>query len=57
MQRDTETDGYFIYDVTANFASKIVKGPITADVEVLGDIPIAWKEQIHNRFASGVKIV
>ena len=32
-------------------------GPVTAEVEVLGDIPVSWKEQIHSRFSQGVKLV
>lgn len=55
--KDIGQNGYYVNYVTADFSSKIVKGPITADVEVLGDIPISWKEQIHSRFLNGVKIV
>ena len=54
---DVTENGNYIQEVTDDFGAKLETGPFTADVEVLGDIPISWKEQIHARFASGVKIV
>lgn len=50
-------NGYYVYRVVKSFADYLTVGAITADIEVLGDIPVAWKEQIHSRFASGVMIV
>lgn len=53
---DVLYNGYYVDYVTDDFDSMLTNGPITADVEVLGDIPVAWKEQIRNRFAGGVWI-
>lgn len=35
----------------------VTAGPLTADVEVLGSIPDAWKAQIRNRISQGVIFV
>lgn len=51
---DIATNGYYVNYSTDEFWNEIIKGPITADVEILGDIPVAWKEQIHDRLMRGV---
>ena len=53
-ENDYESNGYYCNFPVANFISYLKKGPVTADVEILGDIPIAWKEQIHDRLMRGV---
>lgn len=53
-ENDYETGGYYCNFPVASFSSYLKKGPITADVEILGDIPVAWKEQIHDRLMRGV---
>lgn len=50
-------NGYYVYKVVKTFSDYITVGPITADVEILGDIPQVWKDQIHDRFSNGVMIV
>lgn len=51
---DIASNGYYVNYSTDEFWNDIIKGPITADVEILGDIPVAWKEQIHDRLMRGV---
>lgn len=51
---DVASNGYYVNYSTNEFWDEIIKGPITADVEILGDIPVAWKEQIHDRLMRGV---
>lgn len=40
-----------------NMEDFVVDGALTADVEILGAIPDAWKSQIRNRIAQGVIFV
>ncbi len=54
---DITNNGYYVNYATSDFDSMIVNGPIQATVEVQGDIPIVWKEQITSRFANGVYLV
>lgn len=54
---DVTNNGYYVNYAVADFDSMITNGPIQATVEVQGDIPIVWKEQITNRFANGVYLV
>lgn len=54
---DITNNGYYVNIITEDFSSFITEGPITADVEILGDIPQVWKDQIHDRFSNGVMIV
>lgn len=53
-ENDYESNGYYCNFPVKNFKTYIKNGPITADVEILGDIPVAWKEQIHDRLLRGV---
>lgn len=55
--RDVINNGYYVNSSTSDFDSMLTNGPIQATVEVQGDIPIVWKEQITNRFANGVYLV
>ena len=55
--RDVAENGYYVSSTTDDFNGSLLKGAITADVEVIGDLPMSWKEQIHTRFATGVKMV
>ena len=54
---DINNNGYYVNYSTSNFDGMLTDGPIQATVEVQGDIPIVWKEQITNRFANGVYLV
>lgn len=54
---DITNNGYYVNKVVSDFDSMLTDGPIQANIEVQGDIPIVWKEQITNRFANGVYIV
>ena len=54
---DVTNNGYYVNYSTDDMDSMLVTGPIQATVEVFGDIPVAWKEQITNRFANGVYLV
>lgn len=54
---DINNNGYYVNYATSNFDGMLTDGPIQATVEVQGDIPIVWKEQITNRFANGVYLV
>lgn len=56
-ENDITNNGYYVNYATDDFDSMIVNGPIQATVEVQGDIPVVWKEQITNRFANGVYMV
>ena len=52
-----ETAGYY-YDLeVVDMEDFVVNGALTADVEILGAIPDAWKSQIRNRIAQGVIFV
>ena len=52
---DVDSFGYYVNDVVTNLdISDCDK--ITADVEVVGNIPNSWKEQIAYRFANGLVI-
>ena len=55
--QDVAINGYYVNCATSTFDGAIINGPIQATVEVQGDIPIVWKEQITNRFANGVYLV
>lgn len=55
--QDVAINGYYVNCATSTFNSMLIDGPIQATIEVTGDIPIAWKEQITNRFANGVYLV
>lgn len=69
IEWDTESKDTYNYDVQLNgYYTTYVPddpmesltdyaGPITADVDLSGSIPIAWKEQIHSRFANGVVFI
>ena len=56
---DVQLNGYYTTYIPDDPASSLVDyaGPITADVDVTGPIPTAWKEQIHTRFLNGVVFV
>lgn len=54
---DCSNNGYYCDYAIDNLDDYLVNGPIKATVEVQGDIPIVWKEQITNRFANGVYLV
>ena len=54
---DITNNGYYVNYTVGDFDSMLINGPIQATVEVQGDIPIVWKEQITNRFANGVYLV
>ena len=50
-----DTGGYYYPNVEASDMEEwVVDGPLMADVEVLGPVPDAWKEQIRNRIRNGV---
>ena len=52
------TAGYFYSDLEVEDMEEfVVDGPLTADVQVLGPIPDAWKAQIQQRIARGVVFV
>ena len=53
-----DTGGYYYSNVEApDMEDWVVDGPLMADVEVLGPVPDAWKEQIRNRIRNGVIFV
>lgn len=56
---DVAKNGYHTYYIPDDPAVSLTDyaGPITADVDVTGPIPTAWKEQIHTRFLNGVVFV
>lgn len=56
---DTGINGYYYDKVISDFEpsnTTKTKYAITADIEVHGPIPTAWKDAIANRFASGLVI-
>ena len=55
--QDTAINGYYVNSATSTFEGMLINGPIQATVDVQGDIPIVWKEQITTRFANGVVLV
>lgn len=55
--KDIDTDGYYVTGFNPNLGNLQGYSLITADVEVLGDIPNNWKLQIEQRIANGVKVV
>lgn len=56
---DVQMNGYYTRYVPDDPAVALLEyaGPITADLDVTGSIPTAWKEQIHDRFLNGVVFV
>ena len=56
-QNDVYENGYYVWFATDDFNGSLKRGAITADIEIIGDLPQAWKEQIHDRFLNGVKMV
>lgn len=56
---DVQLNGYYTTYIPDDPASSLTEyaGPITADVDVTGPIPTAWKEQIHTRFLNGVVFI
>ena len=56
---DVQKNGYYTFYVPDDPAESLTDyaGPVTADVDVTGPIPTAWKEQIHTRFQNGVVFI
>lgn len=53
---DEESNGVYCDEYGLNLVLTDYVGPIRADVEVLGNVPSAWKDQIYRRFINGVYI-
>ena len=56
---DVATNGYYYDSVVSDFdpsTTTKTKYAITADIEVQGPIPTAWKDAIANRFANGLVV-